>query len=182
MIGVSKEKTIEEKRAALIIKYRNLKIDNEERAGDIITYYLSRDEEKFVMVCLIGQSTIGIAYIRDLKNLVDKVGAKKGIMVGSGKFTYSSKSSAPKLNVELIPPTIPVFDIFEHKLVPRAEIVKEEEKAGLEKEFHAHLYQFPWIKVTDPVAIILGAEPGDVIKIISDSETAGISSSYRYVV
>jgi hypothetical protein len=48
---MSKEKTVEEKRAALILKYRNLKIDKEEREGDNITYYLSRGEQKFVMLC-----------------------------------------------------------------------------------------------------------------------------------
>jgi DNA-directed RNA polymerase subunit H (RpoH/RPB5) len=179
---VSKEKTVEEKRAALILKYRNLKIDKEEREGDIITYYLSRGEQKFVMLCLINQKTIGIAYVRDLRDLVEKTGADKGIMVGNGKYTYSANSSAPRLKVELIPSTLPVFDIFDHEMVSKAEIVSDEEKKQLVEKYHAQLYQFPWIKASDPVAIILGAEPGDVISIATKSETAGISDSYRYVV
>jgi DNA-directed RNA polymerase subunit H (RpoH/RPB5) len=179
---VSKEKTVEEKRAALILKYRNLKIDKEEREGDQITYYLSRGEEKFVMLCLINTKTIGIAYVRELRDLVEKTGADKGILVGNGKYTYSAGSSAPKLKVELIPRTLPVFDLFDHEMVSKAEIVSDEEKQKLVEKYHAQLYQFPWIKAQDPVSIILGAEPGDVISIKTKSETAGTSDSYRYVV
>lgn len=179
---MSKGTTVEEKRAALILKYRNLKIDSEEREGDTITYYLSRGEQKFVMLCLINQKTIGIAYVRDLRDLVEKTGADKGILVGNGKYTYSAGSSAPKLKVELIPSTLPVFDIFEHEMVSKAEIVSNEEKQALVDKYHAQLYQFPWIKASDPVSIILGAEPGDVIRIKTKSETAGTSDSYRYVV
>jgi DNA-directed RNA polymerase subunit H (RpoH/RPB5) len=50
------------------------------------------------------------------------------------------------------------------------------------EKFHAQPYQFPWIKAADPVSIILGAEPGDVISINAKSETAGTSDSFRYVV
>jgi len=179
---MSKEKTVEEKRAALILKYRNLKIDKEEREGDNITYYLSRGEQTFVMLCLINQKTIGIAYVRDLRDLVEKTGADKGIMIGNGKYTYSAKSSAPKLKVELIPSTLPVFDIFDHEIVSKAEIVSDEEKQKLVEKYHAQPYQFPWVKASDPVSIILGAEPGDVISIKSKSETAGTADSFRYVV
>jgi DNA-directed RNA polymerase subunit H len=181
VIDVVKPKTIEERRAALIIKYRNLKVDREDREGDNIVYYLSRGDVKYVMFCVIDQNTIGISYVRDLKSIVDKEGADKGIIVGTGKYTYSAKSSAPKLGVELIPPTLPVFDIFKHELVPNAEIVTEEKKQELIEKYHAQPYQFPWIKTSDPISIILGAKPGDIIKFTTESETAGISESYRYV-
>lgn len=177
-----KPKSVEERRAALIIKYRKLNVDREERNGDNIIYYISEGDKKYVMLCVIGQNTLGIAYVRDLEALVDKEGADKGILVGNGTYTYSAKSSAPKLGVELIPPTLPVFDIFNHELVPMAEIVTEEKKRELIETYHAQPYQFPWIKTSDPVSIILGAEPGDIIRITSKSETAGISESYRYVV
>ncbi|MFP3950582.1 MAG: DNA-directed RNA polymerase subunit H [Candidatus Bathyarchaeia archaeon] len=86
------------------------------------------------------------------------------------------------MNIELIPATIPTFDIFEHHLVPRHEIVSDEEKAELVKRYHAEPYQFPWMKSADPISVILGAKPGDILKITQKSETAGISESYRYVV
>ena len=181
-MSTKKVKTNEEKRADLIIKYRGLKIEKEERDVDRITYYLTQGEKNYVMLCLLNQKTIGIAFIRELKEVIDNIGADKGILVGDGKYTYSAKSSAPKLKVELIPPTLPTFDIFEHSMVPKAEIVEEAEREKLLKKYHAQFFQYPWIKAEDPVSIILGAEPGDVIRIHSKSETAGISESFRYVV
>ena len=125
---MGREKTAAEKRAELLIKYRNLAVEREEQDGNLITYYLSKEGEKIIMHCLNVVQTIGISYIRDLKQVVDKEEADKGILVGEGKYTYSAKSSAPKLNVELIPPTLPTFDIFEHELVPKSYIINEEEK------------------------------------------------------
>ena len=178
----SKTKLDEVKRAELIIKYRKLKVDKEEKEDSTITYFLSRGEENYIMRVLIDQATIGIAFVRELRDLVEEHEAKKGILVGSGKYTYSAKSTAPKIKVELIPPTLPTFDIFEHHLVSKSEIVSEELKKEIIERYHAEPYQYPWIKSNDPVSIILGAEPGDVIKVVSDSETAGVSESYRYVV
>ncbi|MCX6642116.1 MAG: DNA-directed RNA polymerase subunit H [Candidatus Bathyarchaeota archaeon] len=81
-----------------------------------------------------------------------------------------------------MPPTLPTFDIFEHKLVPLHEIVAEEEIEELTKRFHAQPFQFPWIKSSDPISIILGAKAGAVLKVTQKSQTAGTAISYRYVV
>lgn len=177
-----KSKSDEEKRADLIIKYRHLKVDSTESEETQITYRLSRGEETFIMQVLLDQKTIGIAFVRELRDLVEEAEATKGIMVGGGKYTYSAKANAPKLKVELIPPSLPTFDLFDHQYVSKAELVSDEEKHALLKKYHAKPYQFPWIKFTDPVSIILGAEPGDVIKVNLESLTAGLSVSYRYVV
>jgi DNA-directed RNA polymerase subunit H len=179
---VSKAKTVEEKRADLIIKYRSLKVEKEEQGDQSITYHLSRGEERYVMRVLLDQDTIGIAFVRELRDLVKETGASKGILVGNGKYTYSARSSSPELGVELIPPSLPTFDVFSHDFVPMAEIVGEEERRRLVEKYHAEPYQYPWIKSSDPISIILGAKPGDVIKITSKSETAGVAESYRYVV
>ncbi|MBN1682184.1 DNA-directed RNA polymerase subunit H [Candidatus Bathyarchaeota archaeon] len=115
--------------------------------------------------------------------MVEKEEADKGILVGDGKYTYSARSNAEDNNkIELIPPTLPTFDIFDHELVPIHEKVSENEIKELTEKYHADPYQFPWIKAKDPISIILGARPGDVLKIIQNSETAGKSVSYRYVV
>jgi len=182
MASLEKAKTLEEKRAALIIKYRKLIIDSTEKDEDKIVYRLSRGDEKYLMHVLLGKSTIGIAYIRELRDKVDEEEVTGGIVVGDGKYTYSARSSAPEMSIELIPPTLPIFDIFEHELVPLHEVVSPEERKELSKKYHAEPYQFPWIKSVDPISIILGAKPGDVIRITQKSETAGKYETYRYVV
>jgi DNA-directed RNA polymerase I, II, and III subunit RPABC1 len=182
MAEIDKAKTLEEKRAALIIKYRKFNVDSVEKAEDKLVYRLSRGDQKYLMHVLMEKNTIGISYIRDLKDQVDAEGVQGGIIVGDGKYTYSARSTAPEMSIELIPPSMPVFDIFEHSLVPVHEIVGEEEKRALVDRYHAEPYQFPWIKATDPIAIILGAKAGDVVRITQKSETAGKYDTYRYVV
>jgi DNA-directed RNA polymerase subunit H len=179
---LSKEESIEEKRASLIIKYRKLSQTKKAKEDGRIVYFLTNGKDQIIMHVILGQKTIGISYVRELKEMVDKEGASKGILVGDGKYTYSARSSSEELGIELIPPTMPTFDIFEHELVPIHEIVSQEELAELVKKYHAEPYQFPWIKVNDPISIILGAKPGDVLRITLDSETAGKSISYRYVI
>jgi len=182
MASLKTAKTLEERRAALIIKYRKIKVDSVEKDEDRIVYRMSRGDEKYIMHVLLGKKTIGIAYIRELRDKVDEEEVTGGLVVGDGKYTYSARSSAPEMRIELIPPTLPTFDIFEHDLVPLHEVVSQEERKELSKKYHAEPFQFPWIKSVDPISIILGAKPGDVVRITQKSETAGKYETYRYVV
>jgi DNA-directed RNA polymerase subunit H (RpoH/RPB5) len=171
-----------EKRASLLIKYRKLKVKKKEKEGDKTTYFLSRGDSNSIFLCVVGQRTIGISYVRELRDLIEETGADKGAIVTDGKYTYSAKANAPKMGVELVPRTLPTFDIFKHKLVSPAEILSEEERERIIKFYHAKPFQFPWIKASDPVSIILGAKSGDILKTSSNSETAGTYVSYRYVI
>ncbi len=182
MATLEKAKTLEEKRAALIIKYRNLSVDSVEKDDDKLVYRLSKGDENYLMYILLNLKTIGIAYIRELRDKIEEEKVTGGIIVADGKYTYSARSNAPEMSIELIPSSLPTFDIFEHALVPLHEILSNEERAQIAEKYHAEPYQFPWIKSTDPISIIVGAIPGDVLRIIQKSETAGRYESYRYVV
>jgi DNA-directed RNA polymerase subunit H (RpoH/RPB5) len=182
MATLKKAKTLEEKRAALIIKYRNLSVDSVEKDEDKIIYLLSKGEEKYLMHILLNLKTIGIAYVRELRDKIQEEGVVGGIIVADGKYTYSARSNAPEMSIELIPSSLPTFDIFEHALVPVHEILNSEERRLVAEKYHAEPYQFPWIKSTDPISIIVGAKPGDVLKVVQKSETAGRYEGYRYVV
>ncbi|MCW4007550.1 MAG: DNA-directed RNA polymerase subunit H [Candidatus Bathyarchaeota archaeon] len=81
-----------------------------------------------------------------------------------------------------MPKSFPVFDIFEHDLVPRHEILSEKEREQLLAQYKVQPYQIPQIKATDPAVKVIGAKPGDILKIIRKSQTAGEYISYRYVV
>ena len=50
------------------------------------------------------------------------------------------------------------------------------------KKYRVKPYQLPRIKASDPVVRAIGAKPGDILKIIRDSPTAGKYVSYRYVI
>ena len=57
------------------------------------------------------------------------------------------------------------FNIFESRLVPKHEILNDEEKAELLGKLNATLANLPHIEQEDPVAKRMGAKKGDVLKI-----------------
>jgi DNA-directed RNA polymerase subunit H len=73
-------------------------------------------------------------------------------------------------------------NILEHELVPRHEIVPPEEAVELLKKLGIEPWQLPWISADDPAVKAIGAKPGDIIRIIRKSPTAGEFVAYRYVV
>ncbi|MCL2134552.1 MAG: DNA-directed RNA polymerase subunit H [Candidatus Bathyarchaeota archaeon] len=75
-----------------------------------------------------------------------------------------------------------MFNIFEHSLVPFHEILNDKEKTELLTEYKIQPFQIPQIKSGDPAVKVIGAKPGDVLKITRKSITAGKHITYRYVV
>ncbi|MGQ9788550.1 MAG: DNA-directed RNA polymerase subunit H [Candidatus Hadarchaeaceae archaeon] len=74
------------------------------------------------------------------------------------------------------------FKVSGHVLVPKHEILPRDKVDELLKKYKITPYQLPLIKSSDPAVKEIGGKPGDVIKIIRDSPTAGKAVSYRYVV
>ena len=74
------------------------------------------------------------------------------------------------------------FDIMKHELVPLHIIISEKEKKELLNKYNIDPSQLPKILVTDPLSISIGAEPGQIVKIIRNSHTAKEAVAYRLVV
>jgi DNA-directed RNA polymerase subunit H len=77
---------------------------------------------------------------------------------------------------------VPPIKISTHFLIPKHELLTREESDKVVKQFNASPAQFPYVLSTDPVVKEIGAKPGDFVKITRNSETAGSSIYYRYVV
>ena len=73
------------------------------------------------------------------------------------------------------------IDIQDHMLVPKHEIMTEEEIANEFSDVDYDFKDLPKIKVNDPVAKSIGAEPGNVLRITRQSQTAGVFVTYRIV-
>lgn len=71
---------------------------------------------------------------------------------------------------------------IKHELVPKHEILSGKEKEAVLKKFDAKEDELPKILIADPIAEMIGAKPGDVVKITRKSPTAGQSIYYRTVV
>jgi DNA-directed RNA polymerase subunit H len=74
------------------------------------------------------------------------------------------------------------LEILRHKLVPSHIILSENEKKELFENLKITPDQLPKILNTDPTSISIGAKPGQIVKVIRKSLTAGEAVAYRFVV
>ena len=180
----TKVETIEERKAEVLIKLRKYKLIEKEKFEGAYAYIIDipQDKEKAIVWCILGEATVGIAAMNTLYKVMKEKELDRAIVVTEGRYTHAVKLGAKKKKVELLPKSFPVFDIFEHALVPFHEILSEKEKNALLAQFKVKPYQMPQIKSGDPAVKAIGAKPGDVLKITRKSTTAGEHITYRYVV
>lgn len=74
------------------------------------------------------------------------------------------------------------FDVMKHDLVPRHELLSDEEARGILSRYGVTPDQLPKIFASDAVARAVRAKPGNIIRIKRKSPTAGEHVAYRYVV
>ncbi|MGQ9543648.1 MAG: DNA-directed RNA polymerase subunit H [Candidatus Bathyarchaeia archaeon] len=72
--------------------------------------------------------------------------------------------------------------IFEHELVPKHMVLSKKEVEEVLERYHIEPYQLPYIRASDPAVVAIDAKPGDIVKIVRRSSTAGETVVYRYVV
>jgi len=72
--------------------------------------------------------------------------------------------------------------MIRHEYVPEHILLSKEEAEEVLKRYHVKPNQLPFILASDPAIRSLNAKPGDIVKIIRRSPTAGVSIYYRYVV
>ena len=72
--------------------------------------------------------------------------------------------------------------ILQHDWVPKHRIMKSEEIEKLMVVQGIKKNQLPKVLDSDPVSMLLGARPGDVLEIIRVRETSGENKYYRVVV
>jgi DNA-directed RNA polymerase subunit H len=179
-----KGQTVEERKAEVLIKLRKYKLIEKEKFEGTFGYIVNipQDKEKALIWCILGEATVGIVAMNQLYKVLKEKELERAIVVTEGRYTHAVKQGAKKKNVELLPKSFPVFDIFEHKLVPKHEILPKKERDQLLEQYKVKPYQIPQITSTDPAVKAIGAKPGDVLKIIRKSATAGEHLTYRYVV
>ena len=179
-----KGETVEERKAEVLIKLRKYKLLEKDKYEGAIGYVVNipEDKEKAIIWCILAEATVGIAAMNLLYKVMKEKEINRAIVVTEGRYTHAVKQGAKKKNVELLLKSFPVFDIFEHALVPLHEIITEKEKEQLLAQYKVQPYQMPQIKSTDPAVKAIGAKPGDILRIVRKSSTAGEHIAYRYVV
>ena len=74
------------------------------------------------------------------------------------------------------------FNVLNHQNVPLHEVLDEEQAAALLKRYGIVKEQLPKIRSSDPAARVIGARPGNIVKITRRSPTAGVAVAYRLVI
>ena len=121
-----------------------------------------------------------------IKNM-DEAGVNRAIVIGpEGILTPTAARNLD--NVRSSGKTIEFFsfdeviiNITEHELVPKHEVLTEDEKQEVLKRYNVTETQLPRILRTDPVSRYLGVKPGQLLKITRNSDTAGHYVTYRLV-
>ncbi len=72
------------------------------------------------------------------------------------------------------------MDVLSHSLLPKMSVLTENEKGKVLKKYSIDENQLPLMFASDPAAIALNAEPGNIIE-IKRSEETGEYISYRIV-
>jgi len=162
-------------------RYKEEELEQKTDSTDIIAAD-PKTGEKILIRCLNTSETIGVRHIEKLVKEAKKKGMTRSILVSGGKYSYPARNKAKDSMVELISEAFPTFDIFDHEMVPKHEILPESKVNDLLSKYRIKPHQLPWIKVSDPAVRTIGAKPGDVLKITRKSLTAGESIAYRYVV
>ena len=180
---MSSAETLVEKKTKVLIKLRGYKVLKEEEIKNAISLTVKfKDGEKAIIWAVTTDGTVGVAYVTQLKKVMDDDKVEKGIIVTVGKYTHTAKTRAKQSGIELIPKIFPSFQIFEHDFVSKHELLTPEEKEKFLEECKVHPYQLPRINSSDPAIIAVGGNPGDLVRIIRKSTTAGKYVSYRYVI
>ena len=179
-----KGQTVEERKAEVLIKLRKYKLIKKEKHEGAIGYIVEipEEKEKALIWCILAEATVGIAAMNLLYKVMKEKDVERAIVITEGRYTHAVKQGAKKKKVELLLKSFPVFDIFEHALVPLHEILNEKERSEILARYKVQPYQIPQVKSTDPAVKAIGAKPGDILKIIRKSSTAGEHIAYRYVV
>ena len=180
---MSPEESVEERKAQILIGLRGYKQVSKKDYKEGSSFLVKTAEgKKLLIYCWPTQGTVGVQAVNQVKKVMKDMNVERGVLVTSGRLTQAAKVHSRHRGIELIPRIFPSFNIFSHLLVPKHEIVPAEEREKLLNEYRVQPYQLPRLKASDPGAKAIGAKPGDVVRILRDSPTAGKYTSYRYVV
>jgi DNA-directed RNA polymerase subunit H len=180
---LSSEETLVEKKTKVLIKLRGYKLLKKEEIKNAISLNVKmKDGKKAIIWAVTTDGTVGVAYVTQLKKAMDDAKVEKGIITTIGKYTHTAKTRAKQSGIELIPKIFPSFKIFDHDFVSKHELLTPEEKEKILEKYKMQPYQLPRINAYDPAIIAVGGKPGDIVRVIRKSTTAGKYVAYRYIV
>ncbi len=168
--------------------YKKVEINEKDAYIDVIGRKVTPEgEEKWILARLpLDKDTVGIKHLREFEKHLEEFraehGETHGILLSLAKYTHYTRKEAQMKGIETLIDNFPFFNLFDHFMVPKHEFATEEDLQMLRERYSIEIHQLPKILVSDPAVQILGAKPGDVLKITRNSPTAGVHVTFRQVV
>ena len=163
-------------------KFEVESIEETDAEIDILAKKLEDKKKIKFLVRIPSKNVVGIALVRSMDKAIKKHKVDESLLATLERYTPAAKAESKKKNIELLPTKYPIFNIFEHILVPKHELLSEKEANEVLKQYHINKHQLPAIKSSDPAAKAIGAKPGRIVKVYRESPTAGLHIIYRVVV
>jgi len=140
-----------------------------------------------VLVFIMNRSRISSEKdIRSIVSIMDANGGTLSIVVVPVKPSETVRSLLRQYSdkIQLFHIGQLQFDITTHRKVPSHRILSTDEKKTFQEKFHIQTpaTQMPLIDSQDPMALWIGAIPGDIVEVMRRSETAGGTPYYRFCV
>ena len=149
----------------------------------------------FNVVSKDNSHTMYITFFTDIKNFtkkdfyntinkIDRNDGDKIIIILREKCNQTiikELNLAKNKNIEIFTINILQFNITKHELIPKMELLNDQEKKELLIKYKCTVNQLPKIFKTDPITKYFGAKTGDIFKIYRNSKSVGEKIGYRYV-
>ncbi len=159
-------------------QYTTLVAGSEKLGTYIIARKKDGTDDKKMLILLPNEEVVRVATVRSFKEQMEALGIEEGMMIALKRFTYTAERECRALGIIPIRKNHPVFNIFNHFLVPEHRILSKKEVREVLKKYNCKLHQLPKIYEDDPGVVAIDARIGDVIEI----ERAPDVKFYRLVI
>lgn len=150
-----------------------------------ISTNLVSDPSKKILVIFCGTEPVKLATVQAIFNQFGKEKLHRMIIVFQNKATSKARDCTenfPLYKVETFEITELLTNITMHSLMPKHEILLEDEKQKLLQKYDVQEHQLPRMLEKDAVSRYYGLEKGTVVKVTYDREISGSHETYRCVV
>jgi DNA-directed RNA polymerase subunit H (RpoH/RPB5) len=185
-----KEQLAKEKRIASgvkeILEFRGFKITKIKENDDFIDVYAVKvgedDEKKTALARFPKNPQVGVKTIRVLGKLQAEEELDEALLIAESPLTHYAKKESVKLGIEIISSTNPLFNIFDHEVVPHHNKLTNKEIRSFLINYQIEKHQIPKILETDPAVKAIQAKPGDVLRIVRNPVMGEQGAYYRVVI
>ncbi len=186
----NKEELAKEQRIASgvkeILEFRGFKITTINEDDEFMDVYAEKigqdDEKKTALARFPKNPQVGVKTIRVLGKLQAEEEIDEALLIAEAPLTHYAKKESVKLGIEIISSSNPLFNIFDHEVVPHHIKLTSKEIRSFLINYQIAKHQIPKILETDPAVKAIQAKPGDVLRIIRNPIMGEQGAYYRVVI